>query len=246
MDTPMIRQYKEIKSEYGDYIVFFRLGDFYEMFFEDAHICSRELEITLTSRDPQNKVPMAGVPYHAADQYIAKLVSKGYKVVICEQVEDPKLAKGIVKREVVKIVTPGTITDLNALEDNKNNYLGCVFKRKDKFGLAFVDLMTGEFDITELVSSYPYHEVINEVSRFEPRECLVSQNVVKEKLLNKNLKENLKIYFTLRDEDYFQEEEAFNLLISHFGEEKIVKLNDNKLALMAAGACLKYLNETQK
>jgi DNA mismatch repair protein MutS len=101
MDTPMMKQYKEIKSKYRDYIVFFRLGDFYEMFYEDAHICSRELEIALTSRDPQNRVPMAGVPYHAADQYIAKLVSKGYKVVICEQVEDPKLAKGIVKRPLL-------------------------------------------------------------------------------------------------------------------------------------------------
>ncbi|HHV18353.1 MAG TPA: DNA mismatch repair protein MutS, partial [Thermoanaerobacterales bacterium] len=163
MDTPMMKQYKEIKSKYSDYIVFFRLGDFYEMFFEDARICSKELEITLTSRDPNKKVPMAGVPYHSADQYISKLVSKGYKVVICEQVEDPKLAKGIVKREVVKIVTPGTITDLNALEEKKNNYLGCVFKEGDHYGLAFVDLMTGEFEITELKSSYPYNGVINEV-----------------------------------------------------------------------------------
>ena len=115
----MIKQYKQIKNQYKDYIVFYRLGDFYEMFFEDADICSKELGITLTSRskDADNKVPMAGVPYHAADQYISTLVSKGYKVVICEQVEDPKLAKGIVKREVVKIVTPGTVTDLNALQE---------------------------------------------------------------------------------------------------------------------------------
>lgn len=238
-------QYKEIKSKYSDYIVFFRLGDFYEMFFEDAYICSKELDIALTSRDPQNKVPMAGVPYHTANQYISKLVSKGYKVVICEQVEDPKLAKGIVKREVVKIVTPGTITDLSALEDNKNNYLGCIIKQNDKFGLAFVDLMTGEFDITEIVSSYPFHEVINEVSRFEPRECLVTERLAKEKPFNKNLRENLKIYFTVKGEDFF-EEEVFNLLISHFGKEKIANLDDKKLALKAAGASLKYLNETQK
>ncbi|HHY42226.1 MAG TPA: DNA mismatch repair protein MutS [Thermoanaerobacterales bacterium] len=245
MDTPMMSQYKEIKSKYSDYIVFFRLGDFYEMFFEDAYICSKELDIALTSRDPQNKVPMAGVPYHTANQYISKLVSKGYKVVICEQVEDPKLAKGIVKREVVKIVTPGTITDLSALEDNKNNYLGCIIKQNDKFGLAFVDLMTGEFDITEIVSSYPFHEVINEVSRFEPRECLVTERLAKEKPFNKNLRENLKIYFTVKGEDFF-EEEVFNLLISHFGKEKIANLDDKKLALKAAGASLKYLNETQK
>jgi DNA mismatch repair protein MutS len=246
MDTPMIRQYKEIKNKYSDYIVFFRLGDFYEMFFEDANICSKELEITLTSRDANNKVPMAGVPYHAADQYISKLVSKGYKVVICEQVEDPRLAKGIVKREVVKIVTPGTITDLNALEENKNNYLGCVFKKGDQCGLAFVDLMTGEFDVTELKSAYPYHELINEVSRFEPRECLANHDVVKEKLLSKKLKENLDLFFTIREEEYFHEEAALELLTTQLGKEKIKEFENKKLALRAAGACLKYLNETQK
>lgn len=246
MNTPMIRQYKEVKNKYSDYIVFFRLGDFYEMFFEDAHICSKELEITLTSRDADNKVPMAGVPYHAADQYISKLVSKGYKVVICEQMEDPKLAKGIVKREVVKIVTPGTITDLNALEENKNNYLGCVFKSGDECGIAFVDIMTGEFDITQLKSAYPFHEIINEVSRFEPRECLTNHEVIKEKLLNKRLKGNLELYFTLRDDADFDEEAALDLLTSQFGEEKIKEFRDKRLALRAAGACLKYLNETQK
>ncbi len=246
MDTPMIQQYKEIKDKYRDYIVFFRLGDFYEMFFDDAYICSKELEITLTSRDSDNKVPMAGVPYHAADQYIAKLVAKGYKVVICEQVEDPKLAKGIVKREVVKIVTPGTITDLNALEENKNNYLGCVFKNKHEFGLAFVDLMTGEFDITNLKSSYPYHEIINEVSRFSPRECLANHELSHEKPLNRKLKENLKLCFTFRDATYFDEQSALILLMSQFGEEKIKKLENKKPALIAAGACLRYLNETQK
>ena len=158
MDTPMIKQYKEIKNKYPDYIIFFRLGDFYEMFYEDAEIGSRELEIALTSRDPENKVPMAGVPYHAADQYISKLVSKGYKVVICEQLEDPKKAKTIVKRDVVKIVTPGTVTDLNSLEEKKNNYLACVYKQSEEFGLAFVDLMTGDFLTTELSCSYPYQD----------------------------------------------------------------------------------------
>lgn len=242
----MMKQYKEIKSKYSDYIVFFRLGDFYEMFFEDARICSKELEITLTSRDPNKKVPMAGVPYHSADQYISKLVSKGYKVVICEQVEDPKLAKGIVKREVVKIVTPGTITDLNALEEKKNNYLGCVFKEGDHYGLAFVDLMTGEFEITELKSSYPYNGVINEVSRFEPRECLANYELKKDKLLNKKLKENIDLFFTFIEEEYFHEEAAFDLLISQFGKEKIKEYKNKRLAFRAAGACLKYLNETQK
>lgn len=242
----MIRQYKEIKSKYKDYIVFFRLGDFYEMFFDDAHICSKELEITLTSRDADNKVPMAGVPYHAADQYISKLVSKGYKVVICEQVENPRLVKGIVKREVVKIVTPGTITDMNMLEENKNNYLGCIFKHGDEYGLAFVDLMTGDFNITELTSNYPYNEIINEVDRFQSKECLSNYETLKENLLTKKLKENMELYFTLRDEEYFDEQSTLDLLLSHFGEEKINKIKDKRLAIKAAGACLKYLNETQK
>jgi len=248
MDTPMIKQYKQIKNQYKDYIVFYRLGDFYEMFFEDADICSKELGITLTSRskDADNKVPMAGVPYHAADQYISTLVSKGYKVVICEQVEDPKLAKGIVKREVVKIVTPGTVTDLNALQENTNNYLACIHKDKECYGLAFVDLMTGQFEITQLKSSFPYDEVVNEVSRFEPKECLVNYEFFKEKLLSKKMKENLELYFTVKDNEYFNEQSALNLLITQFGEENIINIKEKRLSLCAAGACLQYLNDTQK
>lgn len=242
----MIKQYKEIKNKYKDYIVFFRLGDFYEMFFDDAKLCSRELEIALTSRDPENKVPMAGVPYHSVDQYIVKLVSKGYKIVICEQVEDPKLAKSLVKRDVVKIVTPGTITDLNALDDKKNNYLGCIVKDDYRFGLAFVDLMTGEFLTTELVSFNPYQELISEISKFGPRECIVNSKITGDKLLNKRLSEQLSVYLTQKGDDFFEEEELKSKLISQFGKESIEQITDKKLALVASGACLDYLNETQK
>ena len=246
MATPMMRQYKDIKNKYKDYIVFFRLGDFYEMFFEDARICSKELDIALTSRDPDNKVPMAGVPHHAADQYISKLVSKGYKVVICEQVEDAKQAKGIVNREVVKIVTPGTITDLSALEESKNNYLGCIFKEGDKCGLAFIDLMTGDFNVTELKSEYPYQEIINEISRFSPKECVANYDLTEEKLLKEKLKEATGLYFTFKDEAYFDEKVSLDLLESHFGDEKIKKIRGKKFACKAAGSCLKYLIETQQ
>jgi DNA mismatch repair protein MutS len=246
MDTPMIKQYKEIKNKYRDYIVFFRLGDFYEMFFEDAEIGSRELEIALTSRDPENRVPMAGVPYHAADQYIAKLISKGYKVVICEQVEDPKLAKDLVKRDVVKIVTPGTITDLNALEEEKNNFLCCIFRDGDNFGISFIDLMTGEFLTTELKSSHPYQELLNEIGKLSPRECLVNNQVLTDDFLKKKLSDNFMTYLTLKEDDYFFEKKARDVLISQLGEERLEEILDKKYALIASGACLNYLNETQK
>jgi DNA mismatch repair protein MutS len=244
METPMMKQYKEIKDKYKDYIVFFRLGDFYEMFYQDAEICSKELEITLTSRDPKNKVPMAGVPYHAAQQYIARLVNKGYKVVICEQVEDPKLAKDIVKREVVKIVTPGTVTDLNALEDNKNNYLGCVFKENDNFGLAFVDILTGEFFTTELTSAYPYQEVINELGKIQPKECVINEELKQHSSLYKALSENLSIYLTVKDKDFFNMDSSKKLLELQFGNEQIREILEKKYCLLASGAGLKYLEET--
>lgn len=242
----MMRQYKQIKSKYKDYIVFFRLGDFYEMFYDDAKICSKELEITLTSRGKgkNNKVPMAGVPYHSADQYVAKLISKGYKVVICEQVEDPKKAKNIVKREVVKIVTPGTITDLKALDENKNNFLACVFKHKNNFGISFVDLMTGEFFTTQIKSTYPYNELINELAKFQPQECLINPSVANSKALNKTLKEVLSMYITIKDEKFFDAD------LLHFGEKfksKLFKpILGKKFALKASKACLNYLSETQK
>lgn len=245
MDTPMIKQYKEIKSKYPEHIVFFRLGDFYEMFFEDAHIGSKELEIALTSRDPENKTPMAGVPYHAADQYIAKLVKKGYKVVICEQMEDPKKTKTIVKRDVVKIVTPGTVTDLNSLEEKKNNFLCCIYKHEDEFGLAFIDLMTGKFFATELKSFPSYQDLLNELVKFDPIECLVNDEVMQDIILKKRLTE-LNLYLTLKPRSYFDEHKARDLISSKFEKKKVQELVFKEKALRASAACLSYLNETQK
>ena len=151
-ETPLMKQYKEIKSKHEDSILFFRLGDFYEMFFDDAVKASKELGLTLTSRNKEKDmdVPLAGVPYHSANSYISKLVSKGYKIAICEQVEDPKTAKGIVKREVTKIITPGTVIDVDTLDAKSNNYLMSIRIAEEKTGIAYIDLTTGEFKVTEI------------------------------------------------------------------------------------------------
>ena len=150
--TPMMQQYMDTKEQYKDCLLFYRLGDFYEMFFEDAEIASRELEITLTGRDCgfEERAPMCGVPWHSVHNYIAKLIHKGYKVAICEQMEDPALAKGIVKREVTRIITPGTVTDPSMLEEKKNNFLMAVYSLQTYFGIAVVDVTTGEFYATQL------------------------------------------------------------------------------------------------
>jgi len=186
-DTPLMKQYREIKSNFEDSILFFRLGDFYEMFFEDAVKASRELGLTLTSRNKEKNadVPLAGVPFHSADSYITKLVSKGYKVAICEQTEDPKMAKGIVKREVVKIITPGTVVDVEALDAKSNNYLMSILKVENKVGIAYIDITTGEFKVTEVEKDDDFIKLFNEINKIEPKEVLVIEDFygeIKEKL----------------------------------------------------------------
>ncbi|WP_304177012.1 DNA mismatch repair protein MutS [Leptotrichia trevisanii] len=186
-DTPLMKQYKEIKSNFEDSILFFRLGDFYEMFFEDAVKASKELGLTLTSRNKEKNadVPLAGVPFHSADSYITKLVSKGYKVAICEQTEDPKMAKGIVKREVVKIITPGTVVDVEALDAKSNNYLMSILKIENKLGIAYIDITTGEFKVTEVEKDDDFVKLFNEINKIEPKEVLVTEDFygeIKEKL----------------------------------------------------------------
>ena len=186
-DTPLMKQYKEIKSNFEDSILFFRLGDFYEMFFEDAVKASKELGLTLTSRNKEKNadVPLAGIPFHSADSYITKLVSKGYKVAICEQIEDPKTAKGIVKREVVKIITPGTVVDVEALDAKSNNYLMSILKVDNKLGVAYIDITTGEFKVTEVEKDDDFVKLFNEVNKIEPKEVLVTEDFygeIREKL----------------------------------------------------------------
>ncbi|MGH9894958.1 MAG: DNA mismatch repair protein MutS, partial [bacterium] len=172
--TPMIRQYLQIKDRYRDAILFFRLGDFYEMFFEDAERASKVLDIALTSRNRNNEssVPLCGVPYHAANPYIGKLLDAGYKVAICEQMEDPKTAKGVVQREVVRVITPGTITEGDSLDARDNNFLAAVSRGRKDYGLALTDVTTGEFRFTQ-VEGYP--SLIDEIGRVRPAEVLLSE-----------------------------------------------------------------------
>ena len=173
--TPMMQQYVKTKEEYQDCILFYRLGDFYEMFFEDALTASRQLEITLTGKDCglEERAPMCGIPYHAVEGYLTKLVKKGYKVAICEQVEDPKMAKGLVKREVVRIVTPGTNFNTQTLDESKNNYLMCIVYLDEKYGVSVSDITTGEFLVTELDTD---RKLIDEIHKYMPSEIICNDS----------------------------------------------------------------------
>ena len=177
----MMRQYLEIKEQYGDAILFFRLGDFYEMFMDDAKKASTILEIALTGRDAglEEKIPMCGIPYHAANAYIKKLIDKGLKVAICEQVEDPKLTKGIVKREVVRIITPGTIMEEISLNEKKNNFIGSIVQKDDYYGFAYADITTGEFMTTSISEYETIEAVINEIERLDIKEMILNDVVLK-------------------------------------------------------------------
>ena len=175
--SPMMQHYIATKAKYLDCILCYRLGDFFEMFFEDAIVCSRELELTLTGKDcgQEERAPMCGIPHHAMDSYIAKLVERGYKVAICEQLEDPKQAKGIVKRDVIKVVTPGTVVDGNILEEKKNNYIMSVYKEGMFFGVAVCDISTGDFYSTEIKEDNNFSKLLDEISRYNPSELVINK-----------------------------------------------------------------------
>ena len=174
--TPMMRQYLEIKQRHPDCLLFFRLGDFYEMFSEDARLASKELDLTLTTRDrgkeKEEQTPMCGVPFHSAESYIARLVARGYKVAICEQMEDPALAKGLVKRDIIRIVTPGTVTESSMLDESRNNYFACVYGEDGSFGLSFCDVSTGAFYATVAEGEQAVERMLSELGRFAPAEIL--------------------------------------------------------------------------
>ena len=190
--TPMMQQYMETKKQYPDCILFYRLGDFYEMFFEDALTASRELEITLTGKNcgQEERAPMCGVPYHAVEGYLSRLVSKGYKVAICEQMEDPKLAKGLVKREVVRIVTPGTNLNIQALEENKNNYIMCIAYFAGKTGISVADVTTGDYYMTEVEDN---RKLLDEVMKYSPSEIICNDAFLVSGMELDDLKERLGI-----------------------------------------------------
>ncbi len=239
--TPGMQQYMEIKKQHPDCIVLFRMGDFYETFYEDAKTAARELEITLTARGKgESRAPLAGIPYHAIDSYLPKLVNKGYKVAICEQLEDPKKAKGIVKRGVVRIVSPGTIVENNMLDSKSNNYIMSLFVKLNKFGVALIDLSTGEF----LVSELSENKLVNEITRFKPSEVIIPESLK----VNQELVKQINSFVNEYSDHYFSQNNALEMLKKHFnvlGVEGFGIKNDS-LIVNAAGALLSYLNETQK
>ncbi|AGC67875.1 DNA mismatch repair protein MutS [Thermoclostridium stercorarium subsp. stercorarium DSM 8532] len=245
--TPMMQQYIETKKQYQDCLLFFRLGDFYELFFEDAEIASRELEIALTGRDCglDERAPMCGVPWHSAHHYIAKLINKGYKVAICEQMEDPALAKGIVKREVTRVITPGTVTDPEMLDEKKNNFLMSVYCSRNYFGIAVADVTTGEFYTTQLIYGNTVNKLFDEIYRYQPSELLVNQQFLKNvpgETLD-ILKERMGIYITPLDDEYFDRNKALSGIKNYKGCNSI---EQDEFALCASGALIGYLKVTQK
>ncbi|NQT29559.1 MAG: DNA mismatch repair protein MutS [Candidatus Saganbacteria bacterium] len=238
--TPMVKQYLSIKEKHQDAILFFRLGDFYEMFYQDAEVASRELDLVLTGRGHHEKrMPMCGIPYHAAENYVAKLIGRGYKVAICEQVEDPKVAKGIVKREVIRIVTPGTVIESNLLSDKTNNYLLAITQEKNKYGLAYVDASTGEFKITELTDQ---GKLLDEINRINPAEVLVSDMLGEDGPSFSGTK----VLTTFKDT--YDKETAEERLKSFFGVTSLDSfgIGSMKAAWGACVAILDYLKDTQK
>jgi DNA mismatch repair protein MutS len=245
--TPMMQHYIKMKAEYKDAILFYRLGDFYEMFFEDAKIVSRELELTLTGKNcglPE-RAPMCGVPFHAADSYINRLVNKGYKVAICEQLEDPKDAKGIVKRGVIRVVTPGTNIDAASLDETKNNYLMSVVFVSDRFGIAISDVSTGDFYVTEESSLRSF---LNEMNKYKPTEIICNEAFQISGIDMDELRDHRHISVSVLDNYYFEEDLAKRLLTKHFkvSSLKSLDLEDEALGTVAAGATFQYLKETQK
>ena len=247
--SPMMQNYLKTKEEYKDCILFYRLGDFYEMFFDDAITASRELELTLTGKDcgQEERAPMCGIPHHAAEVYIARLIAKGYKVAICEQLEDPKTAKGIVKRDVIRVVTPGTVMESNLLEEKKNNYIMSIYKNGIYFGMSVCDLSTGDFRMTQIRDTNNFAMLMDEISRYAPSEIVVNE------LMFNSTEEIAKI--KERFETYISKSNGFSQNVNEIKErsrivneddQEIEKLDDYILAITAANGLIAYLIETQK
>ena len=245
--TPMMQKYMETKKEYPDCILFYRLGDFYEMFFDDALTASKELEITLTGKSCglEERAPMCGVPYHAVEGYLNKLVTKGYKVAICEQVEDPKQAKGLVKREVTRIVTPGTNLNMQALEATKNNYIMCVTYTPTKIGLAAADVTTGDFYTTEVEDP---RRLMDELMKYSPSEIICNDAFYVSGFDIADLRNRLQMAISTIEPYYFDDEGCEKCIIRHFGVKSLIGLGleDFPVGTIASGALLQYLLDTQK
>lgn len=236
--TPMMQQYLELRDKYKDCILFYRLGDFYELFYDQAELCSRELELTLTGKDcgQEERAPMCGIPYHAINTYIPKMVEKGYKVAICEQVEDPKNAKGIVKRDVVKIITPGTITDITMLDDKKNNYIAAISKKNNDVAFSFCDISTGEFKVTCFNGVDADIKLINEIARVNPSELIIHEIIRTDISLINYIKKLFNLYISYSDNDTYD-----GNLKKVFEEAKLSKQEE-----ISSNLLINYIEETQK
>ena len=245
--TPMMQHYLQTKEEYKDCILFYRLGDFYEMFFDDALVVSKELEITLTGKacGMEERAPMCGIPYHAAEGYLNRLVANGHKVAICEQVEDPKQSKGIVRREVVRIVTPGTNLDIQALDESKNNYIMSIVYMGDRYGVSIADVSTGDYYVTELDSE---RKLLDEITKFSPSEIVCNESFYMSGVDLEDMRYRLGITIYSLEAWYFSDETAVNTLKAHFKVNSLegLGLKDYESGTIAAGGLLKYLYETQK
>lgn len=245
--TPMMQHYLKTHEEYKDCILFYRLGDFYEMFFDDAKVVSKELELTLTGKScgADERAPMCGIPYHAAEIYLTRLVKKGYKVAICEQVEDPKLAKGMVKREVTRVVTPGTTLNAQALDETKNNYIMCIAYIGDHYGISSADITTGDYYVTEVDSE---RKLLDEVNKYQPTEIICNEAFYISGIDIDDMKNRMGIVIYSLDAWYFSDETAQMTLKDHFKVRDLegLGLADYDSGVVAAGALLKYLYETQK
>ncbi|MFR5874875.1 MAG: DNA mismatch repair protein MutS [Eubacterium sp.] len=248
--SPMMQQYFKIKKEYPGVILFFRLGDFYEMFFDDARTASKELDLVLTGRDcgQEERAPMCGVPFHSADSYIAKLVSRGYKVAICEQMEDPAAAKGIVKRDVIRVITPGTVLESNILEDGVNNYLCSICKGANETGMCFADVSTGEFHITVVSREDEQEKIINQLSTYSPKEIIANAEAAALDDVVKFADVRLEAVFEKLDDSKFDFDNATSLILETMKREEISSLGigHSKAAVSALGAVIDYLKDTQK
>ena len=245
--SPMMQHYLRTKEENKDCILFYRLGDFYELFFDDAQVASKELELTLTGKacGLEERAPMCGVPFHAVDSYLTKLVSRGYKVAICEQTEDPKLAKGIVKREVTRIVTPGTNLNMQSLEETKNNYIMSVLYTDDKIGISVADVTTGDYYLTEVDT---LREAMDEIGKYMPSELICNEAFNFSGVDIDGLKNRLQVFINPLDARYFDEDAAKKLLMKHFKVSSLIGLgvDDFPNGVVAAGALLQYLTDMQK
>lgn len=249
--SPMMQHYLATKEKYKDCILFYRLGDFYEMFFDDAVNVSQELELTLTGKDcgQEQRAPMCGIPYHAAESYIAKLVQNGHKVAICEQLEDPKLAKGIVKRDVIRVVTPGTVTESNLLEEKKNNFIMSIFKKGIFFGIAICDISTGDFYASEIKEENNFERLLDEISRYSPSEIIANEMLTGCEEEISKIKERFDVYISEETEEKFSEdtENIYEQYALSDDKGNIVKDLEKRLfAVSAINGLIKYIEDTQK